>query len=153
MATNNNNIFILDDGTREVTFNNNYGEEICKIRIRSGDLSVLDRYNKLTDDFDEIIKPLESVKDLKTDGTSEFEQEWKIIKEVENEFIRRINEVFDMKDGGKFFENRHAFSTINGVFYVEKVIEALGNLVAEEIKHENELTQERIKKYTGDIEK
>ena len=147
-----NNTFVLDDGTKEITFNNQFGEEICKIHIRSGDISIIDRYQKLVDDFDDIVAPLSGVK-LRNDGTSTFEDEWKVIKEVEQKIIERINAVFDTKDAGNLFTQRNAFSTINGEFYVEKVLVALGNVVSEEIKHESELAQARMGKWLSDIEK
>ena len=145
-----NNIFVLDDGTKEITFNNQFGEEICKIHIRSGDISIIDRYQALMHDFDGIVAPLSGVK-LRNDGTSSFEDEWKVIKEVEQKIIERINAVFDTRDAGNLFAQRNAFSTINGEFYVEKVLTALGNVVSEEIKHESELAQARIGKYLTDI--
>jgi len=150
MATK-DNIFVLDDGTKEITFNNQFGEEICKIHIRSGDISIIDRYQELVKDFDKLVMPLSQTK-LRNDGTSSFEEDWKVIKEVEQNIIERINAIFDTKDAGNLFVQRNAFSTINGEFYVEKVITALGEVVSKEIAHESELAQKRIAKYTKDVE-
>ena len=152
MAEKMNNVFTIDDGTKEVSFCNQFGEEICKIHIRSGDISILDRYQELMKDFDKLVAPLSDVK-LKNDGTSTFEDDWKIIKNVESDLIERINAIFDTKDASKLFTNRNAFSTINGEFYVEKVLAALGDLVASEIAHESELSQKRISKYLKEEKK
>lgn len=152
MAKENNNAFIIDDGTKEITFNNQFGEEICKIHIRSGDISIIDRYQALMTDFDKLVAPLSDVK-LQNDGTSSFDDDWKVIKDVEQNIIERINAIFDTKDAGKLFEQRNAFSTINGEFYVEKVLTALGEVVSREISHESELAQKRISKYMKGVEK
>ena len=152
MNNENKNQFIIDDGTRCIVFNNQYGQEIGKIHIRSGDISILDRYDDLLKDFEKIVEPLQHV-ELKNDGTYSFDKDWEIIKGVEKELINRINAVFDMEDGANLFTNRNAFSTINGHFYVENVIKALGDVVSQEIAHESELTQKRISKYTKDISK
>ena len=145
-----NNMFVLDDGTQELIITNNYGQEICKLHIRTGDIGIIDRYNDFLKDFDKIIEPISSVH-LKTDGTSSFEDEWAIIKSIEKELIDRLNKIFDTEEVGLLFETRNAFSTIGGVFYVEKVIEMLGNIVANAISAEAEKTQKRVEKYTKDI--
>ena len=152
MANENRNVFVIEDGTKCISFNNQYGQEIGKIHIRSGDISILDRYDDLLKDFEKIVEPLQHV-ELKNDGTSSFDKDWEIIKGVEKELINRINAVFDMEDGANLFTNRNAFSTINGHFYVENVIKALGDVVSQEIAHESEITQKRISKYTKDISK
>jgi len=152
MAINDKNVFVIDDGTKEISINNKFGEEICKIHIRGGDIGILGRYNELLTDFDKLVEPLSTVT-LKDDGTSSFEEDWAIVKKVESELIDRINKVFDTKDAGNLFTTRNAFSTINGEFYVEKVIEMLGNIVAQEMQTESQKSQKRLSKYTKDVEK
>ena len=46
---------VIDDGTREIPIKNTYGKEICRIHIRPGDFSIVDRYNDFTKDFEEIV--------------------------------------------------------------------------------------------------
>ena len=48
---------VIDDGTREIPLVNKFGKLICNIYIRPGDLSILDRYEDLTKDFADIVKP------------------------------------------------------------------------------------------------
>ena len=148
---NKKNTFVIDDGTKLIRVENKFGEEICKIHIRGGDIGILDRYNELLQDFDKLVEPLSKVT-LKDDGTSSFEDEWNTVKAVENELIQRINKMFDTKDAGNLFATRNAFSTINGEFYAEKVIEMLGNVVAQELAEESDKTKKRLEKYTKDID-
>ena len=144
--------FQIDDGSKCYQFTNKFGEPIGEMHFRGGDISIMDRYNSLLSDFDKIIAPLSEVK-LKDDGTSSFEDDWAKIKDVEKAIIERINAIFDSRDAENLFTNRNAFSTINGVFYVEKVIEALGNVVAQEMSEENEKAKKRLAKYTKDMDK
>lgn len=148
----NKNTFILDDGTKEITINNQFGQEIAKVHIRTGDIGIYDRYNKFIDKFDEIIKPLATIS-LKSDGTASFDDDWGVIKNVESELIGNLNSIFDSKDIGNLFENRNAFSTIGGVFYIENVINMLGELVSQEMTSEVQKAQKRVSKYTKDISK
>ena len=145
--------FTLDDGSKEYSFVNKFGEEIGKMHFRGGDISILDRYNSLLDDFDKIIEPLSKLSEMKDDGTSSIDTDWEIIKGVEKEIIERINRIFDSHDAQNLFVNRNAFSTINGEFYVTKVIEALGNVVAQEMSEEQAKANKRIEKYTKGVKK
>ena len=45
----NQNVFTLDDGTKEITLVNPYGKVICKLHIRPGDVSIYDRYKASRD--------------------------------------------------------------------------------------------------------
>lgn len=144
------NIFTLNDGTKELTIQNNFGEVICNIHIRPGDISIVDRYKELTNGFDAIIAPLKDVK-LNNDGTSDSDEEWAKIKGVEKNLIDRLNTVFDSKDIGNLFEKRNAFSTIGGRFYVENVMDMLGQVVAQEMEEESAKVEQRISKYTKDL--
>ena len=144
--------FSIDDGTKEYTFTNKFGQVIGVMHFRGGDISILDRYNSLLTDFDSIIAPLSTVS-MKDDGTSSIDEDWATIKSVEKAIIGRINAIFDSTDAENLFATRNAFSTINGEFYVAKVIEALGNVVAQEMSEEQAKVKKRLDKYTKDIKK
>ena len=152
MSDKRNNIFTLDDGTKEIIVQNNFGDEICKLHIRSGDLSIMDRYKELMAEYEEIIKPLSTIH-VEDDGSSDIDSEWEVIKGVEAKLIEKIDYVFGMKDAKKLFASRNAFSGIGGSFYIEKVLEMLGKVVAQSIDEEGEQTRKRLEKYTKDIEK
>lgn len=60
------------------------------------------------DDFDSIIKPLSDM-DIKNDGTSEFDDNWEKLQQVETVVKQRINALFDMDDADALFATRHPF--------------------------------------------
>lgn len=142
---------VIDDGTKEIPLVNTFGKLICKIHIRPGDLSILDRYNQLEADFSTIVDPLKDM-DIKSDGTASFEEDWKIMKEVEAELKKRINALFDMDEADEIFAKRNPFSSVNGKFYCESVIEVIGNIITDTIEEEMKLSRERTDKYLADIE-
>ena len=148
----NKNVFVLDDGTREIIVNNKYGEEICKLHIRSGDLSIMDRYKELMDDYEDIIAPLSALS-VDDEGNGNTDSDWEVLKGVEKKLIDKIDYVFGMKDASKLFASRNAFSSIGGAFYIEKVLEMLGNIVSQSIDEEGEKTRKRLEKYTSDLKK
>lgn len=141
---------IIDDGTREIPLMNKFGKLICNIYIRPADLSILDRYQQLSTDFKTIVEPLKNI-EIGSDGTVSFEEDWKIVKEVEAELKQRINALFDMDEADDIFAKRNPFSSVGGKFFCESVIEVIGNLIADAVEEEMELSRQRTEKYLDDV--
>lgn len=140
---------VVDDGTREIPLVNKFGKLICNVYIRPADMSILDRYEDLMRDFEEIVKPLAEV-DIKSDGTAAFDEGWAVLKGVETELKRRINLLFDMEEADDIFAKRNAFSSVGGEFFCTRVLAALGDVIVSAVKEETALSQERMKKYLAD---
>lgn len=143
------NTFSLDDGTKEITLVNNFGKTICKLHIRTGDVSIYDRYQALMADFDSIVKPLVNI-GLEGDGTASFDKDWATLKKVEGALKQKINELFDMDEADEIFAKRNPFSSIGGQFFVEKVLDTLGVVIARAVEEEARLSQKRTAKYLKD---
>lgn len=153
LTPNGKTVFSIDDGTREITLVNPYGMLICKIHFRPSDISIMDRYNQLTADFDKIIAPIAKT-NIQPDGTASenaTDEEWAALKEVESTLIQRINALLDTKDAGEIFKTRNAFSSVGGTFFVERVLDAIGNVILAYMQEETELSKARIAKYTEDL--
>lgn len=153
MKPNGKNVFSLDDGTREITLVNTYNKVICKFHFRPSDISILDRYQLLTKDFDKIVEPLRQI-GIRADGTADdsVENGWAILKKVEETLIQRINALLDTDDASEIFRVRNAFSSIGGRFFVEHVIDAIGKVITSYMEEEAELTRQRIAPYTDDVD-
>ena len=138
----------IDDGTREFKIENNYGKEICRIHFRPADLSLLDRFEKISGSLSTAIEPLREI-GVQTDGAPEDESErgWAAMKQAEAEVIRLYNELLDADDLGEVFKTRSAFSVIGGKFFCEILLEAIGGVIAEAFEEEAKLTRDRIAKY------
>ncbi len=142
----NRSIIEIDDGTREYTIMNKYGQTICTIRFRPSDMSILDRINGLQDKMTEITKELQSI-DITANGTSDDMQGYEILKRAEKRMSEEICNIFDSQDIMKIFENRSMFSSVGGEFFVTQVIAKIVDVVADEIGEETKKSQERISKY------
>ena len=145
------NIIVIDDGTRELVLKNQFNATICKLHIRTSDLSLMDRYNDLMNDLGDVVKPLSEV-GIKADGTAEFETEWAVIKKVEADLTARLGKLFDTDEISAIFKHRHMFSSIGGEFFVEKVLSALGEKINDAIREETELSQKRMSKYLDNVQ-
>lgn len=140
---------IVDDGTREIPLVNKYGKLICNVYIRPADFSIIDRYNDLMKDFDKVVEPLKEL-NIRNDGTAEFEKDWEKLKKVESELKSRINALFDMEEADEIFAKRNAFSSVGGQFFAERVLNALGEVIAEAIEEESRASKKRMAKYLAD---
>ena len=149
------NVFSLDDGTKEITVVNPYGQviaEMLKRRVVVGDVSIYDRYKALMDDFDSIMQPMADI-GVNNDGTANSDAEWAVLKQVEDEIKKRINALLDSNDADGLFATRSPFSSVNGVFYVENVLTVLGKIIAQTIAEESKMSQDRVKKHLADLGK
>ena len=87
------NVFVLDDGTKEITLVNPFGKVICKLHIRTGDIGIYDRYKALMENFDSVVKPLSEV-DITASGEAALDEMWELVKKVEDNLKQRINELW-----------------------------------------------------------
>lgn len=142
---------LIDDGSRRVPIKNKFDKEIGVFYFRPTDVGIVDRYNKMAERFDEITAPLENLS-ITPDGAvggDATQEEMDALKEAE----RRLFEACDYMFGGNmaeaFFGQMHPFSPVNGVFYCETAIEAVGKYIAAQFERETVKVSKRINKYTG----
>lgn len=139
-------IIQIDDGTREYEVQNNYGETICVLHFRPGDIALLQRYedmkNKITDAF----KPLADI-DINADGTATDEAGITALHESDRLLRAALSELLDSKDIGDIFRTRSPFSSVGGKFFCENVIDMLGSIISSVLEEEAEASRKRTAKY------
>ena len=111
-------IIQIDDGTREYEIQNKYGETICKLHFRPGDLSLLNRWQETRDSFAETVKPLEEL-DINADGTAADEAGIAALQEAEQRFRTALGKLIDSRDIGAIFDTRSPFASVGGRFFAE----------------------------------
>jgi hypothetical protein len=99
--------------------------------------------------FDDITAPLESV-NIKPDGTAEENEQAEV--EALREAEKRLYEACDYMFGGNmseaFFGSMHPFSPVNGRFYCENALMAVGNYIGAQFDRETEKISKRVERYT-----
>lgn len=140
----------IDDGSERVPIKNTFGDEIGVFYFRPTDIGIINRYNKLAQDFDKIVEPLEDA-DIAADGTASDATDEASIAAL-NEAEKRLNEAVDYLFDGKmseaFFGHMHPFSPVNGRFYCETAIEAVGKFISARFETQTDEISKRIEKYT-----
>ena len=139
----------VDDGSVEVPIRNKQQEVIGVFVFRPTDIGIIERYNKVIGDFDEITAPLESV-NIKADGTvdEKNEAEMKAMKEAEQRLYDACNYLFGGNFAEAFFGKMHPFSPVNGRFYCENALNAVGQYISTQFDREVKKVNSRVERYT-----
>lgn len=141
---------VIDDGSVRVPIHNNHGDEIGVFYFRPTDIGMVERYNKVAADFEKITEPLESVS-IKPDGTVDEEEqsaEYDAFKEAEKRLFDACDYLFGGNMSEAFFGSMHPFSPVNGKFYCENALDAVGKFIAKQFDSETAKITARVAKYT-----
>ena len=140
----------VDDGTQRIPIKNKHGDEVGVFFFRPTDIGIIDRYNKMAAKFDEITAPLENVS-ISPDGTAADDDTASI--QALNEAEKRLFDAVDYLFGGNmaeaFFGKMHPFSPVNGSFYCESAIEAVGKYISAQFEQETQKVNRRVDRYTN----
>lgn len=139
-------IIQIDDGTREYEIQNKYGEPICVLHFRPGDISLLHRYEEMKNAIPEMIKPLEDM-DLNADGTAATDAGIAALGEAERRLREALSKLIDSRDFDDIFRTRNPFSSVGGRFFAENVIEMLDGIISSVLAEEAEASRRRTAKY------
>lgn len=138
---------VVDDGSRRVPIQNAQGEEIGVFRFHPTDIGIIERYNRMVEQFDEITKPLERFA-----GEDEARQA-EALREAEKRLYEAVNELFGGDAAGAFFGDMHPFSPVGGAFYCEAVLKAVGEYISAQFDAETAKFSNRAAKYLRGAEK
>ena len=131
------NEIIIDDGSVKVPIRNKHGEQIGEFSFRPTDIGIVDRFNSVAAEFDKIVEPLESV-NIKPDGTVDErnEAEFAALREAEKRLYTACDKLFGGNMSEAFFGKMHPFSPINGHFYCENALSAVGAYISRQFDRE-----------------
>ena len=137
---------VIDDGTREYLITNQYGKEICRVHFRPGDVSLVNRYKEMRDEFHKIVSPLAEISITAT-GEAADNEGLEALNKADQNFREILNKLLDSDDAAGIFEKRNPFSSVGGKFFCEVVLEALGQIIREVAAEEAAASEKRVAKY------
>lgn len=151
MADNFKNIqsITVDDGSVKESILNKFGDEIGVFYFRPTDIGIIERYNKVANDFDKIVEPLKDI-DVNPDGTTDENDELSLtaMKESEKLLYEACDYIFGGNMSDAFFGKMRPFSVVNGRFYAENALEAVGNYISKQFEKETKRINSRVNRYT-----
>ena len=153
MAENKKNMpmeIIVDDGSQRVSIKNSHGDEIGVFYFHPTDVGIVARYNGMAEEFEKIVEPIANI-DIGADGTANETDEAQVaaLAEAEKRLYKAVNYSFGGNMAEAFFGSMHPFSPVNGAFYCELALEAVGNYISAAFEQETAKYSKRIGKYTN----
>ena len=140
----------IDDGFQRVPINNKYGDEIGVFYFNPTDIGIIERYNKLADTFDAITEPLEAVNTVEgADGDNIDQSYLDALEQAKERLYDAVNELFGGNAAEAFFGKVHPFSPVDGNFYCENVLQAVGEFISNQFDSETKKLSARVAKYTN----
>ena len=140
---------VIDDGSVKIPIRNTHGDELGVFYFRPTDVGMITRFNEIVDSLDEIVAPLEHIS-INADGTADADnpKEAEALREAE----KRMREACDYLFGGNmydaFFGKTNPFSPVNGAFYCEQALEAVGKFISAQFEEETRKINKRVGRYT-----
>lgn len=138
---------VVDDGSITVPIRNTQGEMIGHFRFRPTDFNIVKRYNEIAQKFGEVIQPLIDA-NIDANGEGEDEESVKILDKAETELFKLVDYMFDGNMAEAFFGKMHAFSPVDGHFYCENALAAVGQFISQRFDEETKQISDRVDKYT-----
>ena len=140
----------VDDGYKRVPITNTSGEETGVFYFNPTDIGIIQRYNKLASTFDAVTEPLEALEGLEELSEEEIDaRRVEALNEATERLYAAVNELFGADMAGAFFGRVNPFSPVDGSFYCEKVLTAVGEFISEQFDAETEKFAKRVEKYTN----
>ena len=139
----------VDDGSRRVPILNMDGEEIGAFRFHPTDIGIIERYNRMAEQFDAITEPLDGL-DVPEDGEMALTDPKLVnaLGEAQGRLYDAVNRLFASDDAAEaFFGKMHPFSPVNGEFYATQVLEKVGAFIGAQFDTETRAMSKKAKKY------
>ena len=138
---------VVDDGTVEVPITNTIGEQVGVFHFRPTDFNIVKRFNKISEEFGDVVNPLINA-NIGVNGEGEDAESIKILNEAEEKLFELVDYLFDGNAAEAFFGKMHAFSPVDGKFYCEHVLNAVGEFISRQFDKEIKSITTRVDKYT-----
>ena len=138
---------VVDDGSVAVPIKNTLGDVIGQFRFRPTDFNIVKRFNEVSEKFGDVVKPLMDA-NIDNSGEGEDEESMRLLDEAEKNLFDLVDYLFDGNAAEAFFGKMHAFSPVDGKFYCENVLTAVGNFISAKFDAEINQISARVDKYT-----
>lgn len=143
----------LENPKQQIRIN---GDDNRVIELNLTDSAIIVRLNKGINDIQQLIQRREGIRDSLTavnvddeKGLEQFTELAKVFAETEDEMREIINEIFDYDVCTPMVGKNSVFSTKNGEFLYETIINKLMDLYGDAIGEETKKVRERMSKHTS----
>lgn len=138
---------IIDDGRKRVPIESKTGEEIGFFTFSPTDIDIIERYNKVADEFDKVVEPLQDI-GIKADGSGVDDASIKALQEAKSRLYSLIDYLFAGNAADAFFGKINPFSPVDGNFYCVNVMNAVSAFISAQFEAETKKISKNLAKYT-----
>lgn len=139
----------VDDGSRRFEIKNLRGEVVGEFSLTPSDLGIYERYAQMQDEVNDIVAPMEGVGEQ-----SDIMQLGGALEQTRERLYAAIDRMFGRKGAAqKLFGPLHPLTPVDGRFYFDRVLEAVGNQINDTFREELEKFNANVEKYTGVVER
>lgn len=139
----------VDDGSRRVPILNMDGEEIGAFRFHPTDIGIIDRYNRMAEQFDAITEPLDGLT-VPENGEMDVTDPklTAALGEAQARLYEAVNGLFNSDGAAEaFFGKMNPFSPVNGEFYATQVLQKVGAFIGAQFDTETKAMSKKARKY------
>ena len=138
---------VVDDGSVEVPISNTIGEKIGVFRFRPTDFNIVKRYGEIADRFGDVVSPLIDA-NIDTNGEGADAESMAILDKAQGKLFELVDYLFDGNASEAFFGKMNPFSPVDGKFYCEHALNAVGEFISKQFDEEINKINTRVEKYT-----
>lgn len=139
----------VDDGYQRVPINNKYGDEIGVFYFNPTDVGIIERYNRMAETFDAITEPLNAIQNGPDDDDDTIEaRQIEALNQAKERLCEAVDELFGGNAAEAFFGKVNPFSPVDGMFYCENVLQAVGRFINDQFDTATKKMSARVAKYT-----
>jgi len=140
-------LFVVDDGYREIPVWNTIHERIGTLRYNPTDLNIVNRYREVAGKFEGITK-IAGNANINPDGTGEDYESIDVLNEAEKQLTEALDYLLQTDSKTAFFTVVNPFTPVNGQFYCENVLEMLQQFISKVFDAEISKVNSRLDKQT-----
>lgn len=138
---------VVDDGRKRIPIENTHGEEIGYFMFSPTDFGIIERFNEISEKFDEVVEPLEKVGITPT-GEGVDQESVELLKEAKTRLFKLVDYLFQGNAAEAFFGTVNPFSPVNGNFYCVNVINVVSEFISSQFETETQKLSDHLAQYT-----